>query len=414
MVDLPGYLLVRSGLVTSDQVAAAHRLTEQNGSSFGEAVVTLGILSEKELVAFYHKRLMIPALDEESLSAIPNSVLELLPGDMAAEFRVIPVEIDKEGSVVLAMSDPSNNHAVDEVAFFIDRFLVRAVASESAVRSAIERHYGIDLSRAAAPERARKRTKTPSPVVVAAPTADIIPEAQATAPAEHAVEPERKRKRTKTPSPVVAPAAAIVEAEPVPAVEAQPAPAVEAQPAPAPVVASESPAEDRPRKRTRTPAIISPPPAIEPPVEALRVAVNRDEVANLMLDYLAGLMQRSLFLVVKKSELRVHAARGVSKQGDAVSGLKIDLSELSVFRDVVQSLLPYRGPLPTTGVAKQFTTSLGGGMAGDSVLMPVRVRNRVIGILYADGPTTVIPDAALHAMVGEASRAYERILLSAK
>ena len=69
------------------------------------------------------------------------------------------------------MADPTDNHAVDEVAFFADRFVVRAVATEIGGARAIERHYGVrftspraaDRRRRSAPARRRRRRPTARP-----------------------------------------------------------------------------------------------------------------------------------------------------------------------------------------------------------------------------------------------------------
>src|SRR5262245_18105968 len=138
MTDLVGSLLVRQGLVSHSQLAAAHTLRQRDGGSFGECLVRIGATTEERLVEFYHTRLMIPRVPEAKLTIVSPKVLSLVPADMAAEFRVVPIDLDNEGTLTLAMADPTDNHAVDEVGFFSGRFVLRVVAGESAVRRAIE------------------------------------------------------------------------------------------------------------------------------------------------------------------------------------------------------------------------------------------------------------------------------------
>src|SRR5260370_2627499 len=120
MADESGTLLLHAGIVRPDQVHAAHELRQRDGGSFGECLVRVGAIDEDQLVEFYHKRLMIPRLPDNQLSGVSREALSVVPADMASEFRVVPVELDAEGSVTLAMADPSDNHAVSEVAFFAD------------------------------------------------------------------------------------------------------------------------------------------------------------------------------------------------------------------------------------------------------------------------------------------------------
>jgi hypothetical protein len=80
---------------------------------------------------------------------------------------------------------------------------------------------------------------------------------------------------------------------------------------------------------------------------------------------------------------------------------------------VVQSRLPYRGPLPETPANRAFAHLIG-SPPGDVLLLPVAVRERVIAMAYADGISTPLPDAALHAVSRESGAAYERVILATK
>ncbi len=143
MTDHGNSVLVRYGLIRRDQIVAAERLRQREGGTIGECLVRLGITDEEKLVDFYHKRLMVPRLDGTHFQRVPKRALVAVPADMAAEFRVFPVELDSEGTLTLAMADPSDQHIVDEVMFFTDRFCQRAVAASSVIRAAIEYHYGV-------------------------------------------------------------------------------------------------------------------------------------------------------------------------------------------------------------------------------------------------------------------------------
>jgi len=161
MADMSGALLLRHGIVRPEQLAEAQALKQRDGGSFGECLVRIGAIEEEDLVSFYHKRLMIPRVTDAKLLIVSPKVLGLVTADMAAEFRVVPVEVDAEGTITLAMSDPTNNHAVDEVAFFADRYVVRAVGTESAIRRAIETHYGVRFTSPRASDRLKAKLPAP-------------------------------------------------------------------------------------------------------------------------------------------------------------------------------------------------------------------------------------------------------------
>src|SRR2546423_8806667 len=97
MAEGSGALLLRAGVLRPDQVAAAHQLRQREGGSFGECLIRTGAMAEDALVEFYHRRLMIPRINSAKLEHVPLTVIALVPADMAAEFRVITVEIDGEG-----------------------------------------------------------------------------------------------------------------------------------------------------------------------------------------------------------------------------------------------------------------------------------------------------------------------------
>jgi hypothetical protein len=151
----------------------------------------------------------------------------------------------------------------------------------------------------------------------------------------------------------------------------------------------------------------------DPPLAALRAATHRDQIAGAVLDYLGLLLRRAAFFVMKKSILAGHDARGPDVDRASVRRLVIPVDAPSLFRDVVASRLPYRGPLPETPANRAFAQELG-GIAGDVLLMPIAVRDRVIAVLYGDGAFQPLPDAALHATMREAGLAYERLIIEAK
>src|SRR5437660_293584 len=99
MSELAGSLLLRHGVVKPDQISAAHALRQKDGGSFGEALVRIGAVDEEQLVEFYHRRLMIPRIADNKMLQVSPKVLSLVPADMAAEFRVLPVEVDNEGTI---------------------------------------------------------------------------------------------------------------------------------------------------------------------------------------------------------------------------------------------------------------------------------------------------------------------------
>jgi hypothetical protein len=134
--------MVRAGLIASHHLSAARALQNSDGGTIGEHLVTVGAVSDEALTEFYRSRLMVPQINPNTLARLPSAVVAVLPGDMAVEFRAVPVSLDKDGNLTVAMSDPSDRHAVDEIAFFTGKYVVRAVATQMQIAWCLAQYYG--------------------------------------------------------------------------------------------------------------------------------------------------------------------------------------------------------------------------------------------------------------------------------
>lgn len=141
MADASAALLLRAGTVDSYAISAAADLKQREGGTLGEALVRLGLIDEERLLAVFQQGLLVPRISGAVLQRVPKVVLGLCPPQLAVDFRVLPVELDSEGNLTLAMADPADNRAVDEIAALTQRFVMRAVAPPSAIREALLLHY---------------------------------------------------------------------------------------------------------------------------------------------------------------------------------------------------------------------------------------------------------------------------------
>ncbi|HEY0190056.1 MAG TPA: hypothetical protein VGC42_02970, partial [Kofleriaceae bacterium] len=112
------------------------------GGTIGEQLVTSGALSDDELTEFYRARLLVPQVNPNTLARLAPKVVGTIPGDMAIELRAIPVSLDRDNNLTVAMSDPSDRHAVDEIAFFTGAYVVRAVATQMQIAWCLAHYYG--------------------------------------------------------------------------------------------------------------------------------------------------------------------------------------------------------------------------------------------------------------------------------
>lgn len=142
MADDAGALLVRSGLVPSSALDEARVRVANLGGTLGEHLVWAQTISDDQLTDFYRSRLLVPQVNPNTLARLPVRVVSTIPSDMAIELRAIPVSLDGDNNLTVAMSDPSDSHAVDEIAFFTGTYVVRAVATQMQIAWCLAHYYG--------------------------------------------------------------------------------------------------------------------------------------------------------------------------------------------------------------------------------------------------------------------------------
>jgi hypothetical protein len=168
VADDAGALLVRAGLIPDHALAAARGSQRQAGGTLGEHLVAAGAVSDEALTEFYRSRLMVPQVSPTTLAKVPPAVIAILPRDMAVEHRVMPVSLDRDGNLTVAMSDPSDRHAVDEIGFFTGKYVVRAVATQMQLAWCLAHYYDYVTELA---ERLMQPAPAPAPAAPAAPAA---------------------------------------------------------------------------------------------------------------------------------------------------------------------------------------------------------------------------------------------------
>jgi type IV pilus assembly protein PilB len=134
-----GDLLTGEGLITEEQLEKA--LAEQKGTTekLGSILLRLNFIQEEELIGFLSRQYGIPSITLSQLDLDPE-VLRLIPTSVAKKYDVLPIK--RQGSsLVLAMADPTNLSALDDVAFMTNLQVTPVVASQGAIRNAIERNY---------------------------------------------------------------------------------------------------------------------------------------------------------------------------------------------------------------------------------------------------------------------------------
>lgn len=136
-----GKVLLDSGHITEEQLAAGIKQHKLIKKRLGETLVEMGFVTEVEIARTLSLQLGIPFIDLETAVVEPMAI-ELVPENLAKDFQVLPLSIER-GVLTLVMADPLDFTAIQDLGFALDRSVVPTVSTASAIKRAIERYYHI-------------------------------------------------------------------------------------------------------------------------------------------------------------------------------------------------------------------------------------------------------------------------------
>ncbi|MFQ5900451.1 MAG: type IV-A pilus assembly ATPase PilB [Thermodesulfobacteriota bacterium] len=140
MVERLGDLLVKDNRITPEQLKETLEEQKKEGGKLGSNLIKLGFIEEKDLVNFLSKQYGVPAIELSNIEDIDPELLTLIPEDVAQKYMLVPIR--RDGSTLnVAMVDPSNIFAVDDLKFLTGYNIEPHVASETFVKEAIDKFY---------------------------------------------------------------------------------------------------------------------------------------------------------------------------------------------------------------------------------------------------------------------------------
>ena len=135
-----GEILLKENLITPDQLKQALDHQKANGGRLGNSLVKLGFLNDDEVTAVLSRQYGVPSINLAYFE-VDSSVTKLIPMETATKYQVLP--LSRVGSsLTLAMVDPTNVFAMDDIKFMTGFNIEPVVASEAAIMEAIKKHYG--------------------------------------------------------------------------------------------------------------------------------------------------------------------------------------------------------------------------------------------------------------------------------
>src|SRR6476646_8640878 len=138
-VNRLGELLVREKLISLQQLRQAQDEQKRTGQNLGATLAKLGYISDGEITNFLSSQYRVPAVNLEEYE-IDQEVLKLVSREVCDKHKIIPVS-RAGSSLIMAMADPTNLHAIDDIKFLTGFNVEPVVASETAIQQAVERYY---------------------------------------------------------------------------------------------------------------------------------------------------------------------------------------------------------------------------------------------------------------------------------
>lgn len=137
-----GELLLNEKMITPEQLDEALKCQVVFGIKLGSSLIELGFITDEQLCKFLSQKLGVPYAPPRALTTIPADVLALVPAEIAEKYRVIPLRVEGR-RLALAMADPTDFKAIDEVAFVSGCIVIPHIAPDVRLTAALSMLYQI-------------------------------------------------------------------------------------------------------------------------------------------------------------------------------------------------------------------------------------------------------------------------------
>ena len=135
-----GEILVKDSLISADQLKQALDYQKKNGGRLGTCLVKMGLVSDDDITAVLSRQYGVPSINLKFYEVDP-AVIKLVPQETAVRYQIVP--LSRVGSTLtIAMTDPTNVFAMDDIKFMTGFNVEPVVASETAISEAIHKFYG--------------------------------------------------------------------------------------------------------------------------------------------------------------------------------------------------------------------------------------------------------------------------------
>lgn len=372
---------MQENLVTRAQLDEAKRgAASQPSQGVAARLLEKGAIDHGDLARVISEKMSIPLADRKLFEQIPDAAIRAVARDLADEFSLIPVGVDKDGLKV-AMLDPTDHATIEELSFFVGKRIKPMVASHEMIQGALKRYYRIER-----PPLPQAQPRASNSEAAAIPPVKPLEQVPARTPIHE----------DKT---LIAPAvrhAAINEAPTLSTAIVTPPPATPATP-------------------TLSNAALDT--ACKEAVAKLSTVKSKEDLAAIFLGFACLVMRRVALFTIKKNVVLGWAGQGPDLEHKNLKGIMIPLNSPSIFQRVRDSKVYFFGEVEDTTVNQIFLTALGNIKPPNVILVPIVIGEKVACIFYGDHGDQAIPTEnlhLLHLLVPAVQAAFERLILQMK
>jgi type IV pilus assembly protein PilB len=135
-----GELLLKENMVTPQQLQEALAHQKMNGGKLGKAFVQLGYVRDEEITSLLSRQYGVPSINLDHFEVDP-AIIKIIPAETSRKYQILP--LSRSGATLtIAMADPTNVFAMDDIKFMTGYNVEPVVASETSLEEAIEKYYG--------------------------------------------------------------------------------------------------------------------------------------------------------------------------------------------------------------------------------------------------------------------------------
>src|SRR5438552_3903589 len=140
-----GEMLMEAEMLTAEQLQTAIAEQAKTGLMLGATLLKMQLITERDLLGVLKRQLNMPLIDLEEVPA-DEQALTKIKEDMARRYLALPIDIEARNILVVAMADPLNVTALEDLRFHAGMYIKPVLASQTQILEAIERYYHLDSS----------------------------------------------------------------------------------------------------------------------------------------------------------------------------------------------------------------------------------------------------------------------------